>query len=285
VRFCAIVLILASVGPVCAQTGQEGPRAGWPCVPGRAVDPSYIDVSESTGGQLVLFQKGEVGQSGPVMSASFTHPATVLRMVGNFNGSRDIEFPVDSTIESLLLLVSVQCRNRILVFRPSGVEVTDRNSALSVNLASSSIVRIDRPEPGKWQVRLQGNGLFVVSVLAKTDISLGAVSFSPEPASAQPDQPPSWKSHPNSGAPHALELRLSGQVSRLAARVVDASGAPVADLKTPEKTAEGAYRTVLDSLTGRYRIVVTGEDGNAWPFQRTHPILFRTQPLQLAPAP
>jgi hypothetical protein len=128
--------------------GQSGAKPGWPCVPGRPVDPAYLEASESTGGQLFLFQKNEVAQSALVMNAPHTHPATVLRAVGNLNGTSDFEFPVDPGMSSLLLLASVQCRNAILVYRPGGSELTDRNSALSVDLLAGRILRIDQPEGG-----------------------------------------------------------------------------------------------------------------------------------------
>ena len=104
-------------GLLRAQDGQSGARPGWPCVPGRAVDPTYLEVSESTGGQLFLFQKNEVAHASLMINAPHSHPATVLRAVGNLNGTRDFEVPVDSGIASLLLLVSIQCRNAILVSR------------------------------------------------------------------------------------------------------------------------------------------------------------------------
>src|ERR1051326_7646164 len=90
-----LMALLFAVLPLCAQDGQQSGRPGWPCVPGRAVDPAYLETSESTGGQLFLFQKGEVAQSGPVMSAGYSHPATVARAIGQLSGTRDIDFPVD----------------------------------------------------------------------------------------------------------------------------------------------------------------------------------------------
>src|SRR5690348_14181256 len=137
----AVGLAMLAAGILGAQVGQEGPRPGWPCVPGRPVDPGYLNISESTGGQLFLFQKGEVSQVSLVMNASHTHPATVLRMVGNLNGTREVEFPIESGMESLLLLVSLQCRNSIRVTRPFGSEVTEANSTLSVDLQAGRILR------------------------------------------------------------------------------------------------------------------------------------------------
>lgn len=259
-RSPGVLTILLVAGLLRAQDGQQGSRPGWPCVAGRAVDPAYLDLSESTGGQLFLFQKGEAAQATPVMAASYTHPATVLRVVGHLNGTRDLEFPVDSTIESLLVLASLQCRNQIQVFRPAGSEMTDRNSALSVDLAAGKILRVDRPEAGKWRVRLAGTGLFVLSVHAKSEIALAAVEFTEE------QEPLSRR---------ALNFRVSGPVARLGVQLVDASGGRLSDPQAPESTADRGYRTTVASPAERYRILVTGEDAAAWPFQRMWPVLFR----------
>ena len=234
-------IVLAIFGAsLLAQTGQEGPRAGWPCVPGRAMDPAYLDISESTGGQLVLLQKGEAQHSGIVMSASQTHPATILRLVGNLNGTRDIEFPVDSTVESLLLLVSLQCRERVVAFRPSGAELTQRNASMLLELAAATMLRVDQPEPGQWKVRLSGSGLYVLAVLAKAAIALTSVR---QPDGAGP-----------------VDFHLRGEVSGTAAQLVDATGAPV------------------PAQAPRYRVLVTGQDAAGWTFQRMWPNLFRSTP-------
>src|ERR1051326_3630317 len=103
-RHFGVFLLVLCAPWLRAQDGQQRSRPEWPCVPGRAVDPSYLEISESTGGQLFLFQKNEIGQSAVVMNASHTHPATVLRGVGQLNGSRDFEFPVDSGTQSILIL-------------------------------------------------------------------------------------------------------------------------------------------------------------------------------------
>jgi hypothetical protein len=168
------------------------------------VDPAYLNISESTGGQLFLFQKNEVAQASLVMSASYTHPATILRAIGNLSGTRDFEFPVDSAVESVLVLASLQCRNAVLVSRPNGTELTAANSAQSVDLQAGRILRIDQPEAGRWRVRLSGTGLFVLSVLAKTNTKLSAVTVF--------------------GVPQNVEVHLAGQFILVSG--VDASALP-----------------------------------------------------------
>jgi hypothetical protein len=248
----AVILLLAGI--LRAQDGQSGSRPGWPCVPGRAVDPAYIETSESTGGQLFLFQKREVAQSGPVLSASYTHPATVLRAIGTLNGTRDYEFPVDSTVESLMVLVSLQCRNSIVVTRPNGAPLTEANSALSVDLQAGRILRVDNPEAGMWRIRMTGTGLFVVSALAKSGLRLRSVAF---PAGGK------------------VSVRVAGEASEVAMRVVDAEGNAITEKVAMERDEDGSYRGEFPAVGRRYRVVVTGMDAGATPFQRTYPNLFR----------
>jgi hypothetical protein len=260
-----------------AQDGQHTSRPNWPCVAGRAVDPTYLEVSESTGGQLFWAQKGEFERTAPVLSASFTHPATILRAVGHLSGSRDLEFPVESGVESLLLLVSVQCRNAILVTRPSGSEVTDRNSALSTDLAAGRILRVDQPDAGKWRVRLTGSGLFVLSVLAKSNLALTDIAFFAKRPAAEGEERGPRLVAPLFGVAQDLEIRLAGQISHLGVELVDASCNRLSSLDAPEVIGEGRYRTSVESKAERFRVLVSGEDSSAWPFQRMYPVLFRAQ--------
>jgi len=269
--------MVAILALLSAQDGQRGLPPGWPCVAGRPIDPTYLNLSESTGGQLFLFQKGEAAHSAPVMSASYTHPATVLRLVGNLNGTRDLEFPVDRSIESLLVLASLQCRKEILLLRPSGWELTASNSAESVDLAAGRILRVDQPEAGKWRVRLAGMGLFVLSILAKTELRLTEVGFSANDDAAESVEPLSRSPHAFLGAPQTLQLRLSGGISNLNVRLLDAAGRTLSSPDAPEKTAEGLYRTNIVLQHERFRILVTGEDSAAGPFQRMYPVLFSVQ--------
>ncbi|MBS1854152.1 MAG: hypothetical protein JST11_02210 [Acidobacteria bacterium] len=252
---CALATFFLA-GVLRAQVGQPPPNPSWPCVPGRPVDPAYLDVSESTGGQLFLFQPGEAAQAALVMNASHTHPATVLRMVGQLNGARDIQFPLESGVESVLFLVSLQCPNSIRVYRPGGAEVTAVNAARSLDLRAGRILRIDQPESGAWRLQLTGSGLFVASVLAKADIALSGVS----------------------AAGGNVEARLGGGVRDVQFQLVDAAGDPASGAVSVEPGESGVYRAPLAPRSERFRLLVRGIDGAALPFERTYPVLFRATP-------
>jgi len=243
---CVVAQLLSAQGGQ-----QQGSRPGWPCVPGRPVDPTFLNVSESTGGQLFLFQRNEAAQSVALINANRTHPATVVRAVGNLPGEREFEFPVDSGMKSILLLASIQCRNAIRLTRPSGAELTQTGSIRYIELQAGRIQQVDLPEPGMWKVWLKGTGLFVLSVLTKGDISLTGVS----PASAH----------------------LGGQVSNVRFQVVDAAATPVSDIDSSGPDESGTWRFAVEPPVERFRIRVTGTDASGWPFERTHAVLFQAK--------
>jgi hypothetical protein len=228
-----LVILLAAASVVFAQDGQQQNRPGWPCVPGRAVDPVYVENSESTGGQLFLFQKGEIEHAGPVMAASFTHPSTVARAVGHLSGSRTIDFPVDSTIESLFVMISVQCRAGIALLRPNGAEMIAANTARAVDLKAGKIVQVDAPEAGMWRVRVEGTGLYVVSVQAKSSIKVTDARFSDEPSRTRKVLP---------GVSQNAEIHLPGPVANVKLQVVGAGGEPAGDPISQEEAGNSVYK-------------------------------------------
>jgi hypothetical protein len=168
-RWIAAQLLVLSLH---AQDGQQQQRPGWPCVPGRAVDPTYLELSESTGGQLFLFQKGEMEHSSVVMMAPYSHPVTLLRAVGQVSGERTFDFPVDSSVESMLVMASVQCRKGVALYDPAGPEVVPAKATRNVDLQAGRIVQIDKPSFGPWRLRVSGSGMFVFSVMVKSKITV-----------------------------------------------------------------------------------------------------------------
>ena len=263
-------LLLVTFSVMCyGQTDQQGPRAEWPCVPGRAVDPSYVEVSESTGGQLFLFQKDEISHAALVMTASDRFPATVIRLVGNLSGVREFEFPVDSTMESVFVLASVQCRSAIRVTRPSGMEMTGSNSAQSIDFKAGRILQVDTPEAGKWTVHLEGSGLFILSVLAKTPIKLAGITFF--------DDSDHGRKQPLVADVQWAAPQVTGEVSKVKFELTGPMGDRIAEAEAIEPAVPGSYRILLNPPAERFRILFSGIDPSGWPVQRTYPVLFHAE--------
>jgi hypothetical protein len=244
-----------------SQDGQQASRPGWPCVPGRAVDPAYLEASEATGGQVYIFQRSEIAQSAQIMIAANQHPATILRAVGHLNGSRDFEFPVDSTVSSLLVMAFLQCRNSVALALPTGAEFNPAAASMNIDLQAGRALRIEHPDAGPWRVHLKGTGLFLLSVLAQSEIVFTDASFSAHRS-------------PAFGVSQSLDARISGAVSNLNLQLVDAGAAPLSDLQPLDATPDGPYRATITPRSQHLRVLVTGTDASAWPFQRMYPVLF-----------
>lgn len=262
------LLLLAIAVCLRGQTGQEGPRPEWPCLAGRAVDPAYLETSESTGGQVFLFQKSEIGKAGLFLSAQSTHPATVLRALGMLSGPGEYEIPIDSTMRSLLVMASVQCRKAIGLYRPSGAEMTAADSAQVVDLQAGRGIQVDNPEPGAWKVRLEGTGVFVLAVRAQTPVRFARVDFVDDAGAPVT---------PRLGVPQRVAARISGEIGSVAFEVLGPSGERLSSAETPDGS-EGRYQFVITPATERFRIRMTGVDASGIAVQRDYPVLFRAHP-------
>jgi hypothetical protein len=244
-----LVLLLAML-PLSGQQGQGPGRPGWPCVSGRAVDPSYLEVTESSGGQVFLFQKGEMQHAAAVMSAPFTHPQTLFRAVGEVNGDRIFEFPVDSGVESMLVMASIQCRKEVALLDPGGSEVVPARASANIDLRSGRIVRVDQPSFGTWKLRVSGQGLFVFSVTVKSKSSIGSVRF---------------------GTEGEIEVGTAGFSGEVRFFALDALGQQVAELPARYEEETRLYRLRYEAPQGqRYRVAMTGRDDLGWPVLRVY---------------
>ena len=167
-RMVAKVLVVscAHAAFLCAQQQVPPSRPGWPCVAGRAIDPTYIRTAEATGGQVFLFDRSEAGRSMILMQYSGKHEDTIFRSTGTLStGSHEFTFPVDSTIESLMVTVTLQCLQSITVLRPTNTEVHAGEPAVNDNrFRSGQVLILTRPQAGAWRVRIAGAGIDVFPV-------------------------------------------------------------------------------------------------------------------------
>ena len=261
------------------QSSQTTP--GWPCAGARAVDPAYVTVAESTGGEVFLFDRSEAARSLVLMSEGMKHKETVFRASGTLaRGYRDFQFPVDTTIESLLFSLSLQCVQSVEIYRPSGAQLDATAPGVEDNrFHAGRVVVMSRPEPGIWQVRIVGSGLFFAVVEAKSDVSLHTVRF------VQMGGRPGHEGYFPMTTPVRLNVpqMLSATVSGPGVtgfRLINSAGQTVQPISlTPEEG--GDDREYLGSVTPTkraFRIVVEGRDSRGYPYQRIFPPLFNAEP-------
>jgi len=114
----ALILLLV----VSAFEG-AGQVADFPCVPRFRADPSYIQVAEASGGQILLLDRTEIAS--PAIARNYASGAnqTILRASGNLGGGfQEFSAPVDSGVQLLQLTIFAECVKSIAVTTPSGAE-------------------------------------------------------------------------------------------------------------------------------------------------------------------
>jgi hypothetical protein len=260
VLFC----LLASVLAAQEQTARRPP--GWPCASGRAVDPSYAAVAEGSGGHLYMLDPSEIAQTGTLMAWHQKHTETIFRAMGEVTeGPREFAFPIDSTIESLVITVSLQCRAGVSILAAGGIDAAGER----IDFMAGRALRVALPAPGVWKIKMAGRGLYFVTVEAVTELSLDDVVF------VEPGGRPGHeglfrvKTPPAIGTRALMQVELSKAPETIQLRLVDSAART---LETPAVQTLPPD-TFLSSLTLRhsgFRVAVDGIDERGWPFLRMH---------------
>jgi hypothetical protein len=245
------------------------------------VDPSYVRAAEATGGQVFLFDRSEAARSMVVVRYADKHQNTIFRATGILStGLHEFSFPVDSTVESLMVSVTLQCLQSVAVYRPSNTEVHSGEPDVDDNrFRSGKILILAKPDAGSWRVRIAGTGMFFVVAQAKSAISLDHVEF------VEPGGRPAHEGlFPVKGTIHLgeqrmLSVRIRAPHGEPTFRLVNSAGETLEPLamKTADESAED--REFLGTLTlkhAEFRVAVEGRDEAGYPYQRVLPSLIQT---------
>ena len=162
----ASLALLTMLAALCL-TAARLPAQTWPCVSRKSPDRSFVDISEATGGQVILATPDEIEKTTFLHIQRPANPETIYRSTGElFNETREFAFPIDSTVSSLLISVMLACKGDIAPVQPNP-ELAPTESA---DLKGAYIARFANPTPGPWRLRLQGNGFYSIVVEAKSPI-------------------------------------------------------------------------------------------------------------------
>jgi hypothetical protein len=259
-KWFAAVAVFATPMLVAAQRQTPNTRAGFPC--GARLDPSYFRVAEGSGGHLLLLAPEEIGDSAALLTAFGDHPQTIFRLAGSMNpGLHEFNVPIDSTVESALFSISVQCLQTADVVRPSGAiaigdDVTDRP-----NFRAQHMVVVRRPEPGMWTLRVAGSGISGVVVQARSEIGVSLPEFAAAPQTT-------FTGIPTAGVENTLRIRMSGRVSNLRASLVSGQSTLVTELPLVTGERDSTYVSRFTPGAEAFRLLVTGNDAAGVAFQR-----------------
>ena len=274
VMYCALAAFLS------AQEQVPASRPGWPCVAGRAIDPAYVRTAEATGGQVFLFDRTEAGRSMVLMQNSGKHEDTIFRSTGVLStGSREFTFPVDSTIESLMVTVTLQCLQSITVLRPTNTEVHAGEPDVNDNrFRSGQVLILTKPQAGAWRVRIAGIGLFFVVAQAKSSISIGSVEFVELRGRLGHEGMFPVKGRICLGEQRTLSVNLNAPVGETHFRLIDSAGKTLEPLEmSAGEGGEGTFEGKLTLKHAAFRVAVEGRDATGYPYQRVLPRLIQIQ--------
>jgi hypothetical protein len=263
--FLAVMVCLPA--PLLAQ--QQQSRPGWPCA--GKVDPAYVETAEATGGSVLMFHPSELGGAAAEMIAAQRHDETILRAGAQVaEGLYEYEVPVDSTIESLYFLVSMQCLQVADVRMPSGELLGAAAPGVEYHhFESIRLFIVQKPVPGLWKVTMGGRGLLLLNVRAKTELTFGGVSFAQGEAPLRGSSPV--------GRRLRATARMSGATRQLGFYFVSSSAAPIRAfaLDVEEQSDEDrTYGGEVMTPDSDFRVAVAGYDDNGFRFQRVDSRLF-----------
>jgi hypothetical protein len=247
---------------------QQSPttRAGWPC--GARLDLSYFQVAEGTGGHLLLLAPEEIADSAALLTAFGSHRQTIFRLAGSLNaGLHDFHVPIDSSVESAVFSISVQCLQVADVIPPSGAFANREAVTDLSNFRAERMIIVKHPEPGTWTLRVAGSGISGIVVQARSAIGISQVEFAPAPGTE-------FGIRPAAGVENALRINVSGGATDVQASVVDGLFQPIARLPREPGGSTESFVSRFTPSGEPFRVLITGKDNEGVPFQRMHAALF-----------
>ena len=259
---------LAIVVPVQGVAQQQtSARGDWPCA--ARLDHSYFQVSEGTGGHLLLLAPWEIADSASFLTEFGRHRQTIFRLAGSIEpGVHEYQVPIDPTVESVLFSISVQCLHTGEIGRPSGVPLTPADGVtVFSDFRAQRMMIVNRPEPGMWTVRASGSGIAAIVVQARTELGITGVEFAAAGTST-------FTPLPAPGAENAIRIGLSGGPTNVRASLIDATSRQITALAGTAEDPEGFVGARFKPVPRAFRVMVAGTTADGAAFQRVHAPLF-----------
>lgn len=261
-RCCALAAAVMATAAAVGGAQQQAPnvRAGWPC--GAPLDLSYFQIAEGSGGHLLLLAPEEVGDSATLLTALGEHSQTISRIAGAMQpGLHEFRVPIDSSVESALFSIGVQCLQSAEVVRPSGAPATGDDVTDLSNFRAERMVIIRRPEPGTWTLRVSGTGISGIVVQARSAIGITQLDFASGASTP-------FAAVPKAGTENLIRIRMAGNPSDVRASLVNGTLQRLAELPLAAGETEGTLVSRFTPGAGGFRVLVTGKDAEGNVFQR-----------------
>jgi hypothetical protein len=268
-RWCVFLAFAAAA--FGQATDDQRPRylPGWPCTgKERSFDPVYARTAEASGGHLFLFDKSEVSGFSKFVLGDMKHKQTVVRAAGKLDSYVDIHVPVDSSIDSLFVTVTLQCMQTVLIYDPVNTGVHPEETGGEDNwFRAGRIAIIPKPQPGVWTVRLIGMGPYFVSVQAQSAKGFSTVHLDPVALRI--------------GQPQEISVFVDPSVQEARFQLINAQGEAIqAVALAPDPSSPGQFQGAITPPGGHFRLMVEGRDETGNVLQRVDPRLFEAKSAQ-----
>ncbi len=285
VHVCAALIALSLALSSAAQqpSHENRSRSFGPDSCGPA-DPTYIRNATETGGLPMFLQRSEAAKAFHLVRESTkNNVSTVLWATGSLaSGSREFTVPVDSTMHSVTVALSVDTKGSAMTFhRPSGEEVVAGPAGVEITeLNCGRFVTVNSPAAGDWHVRLKGAGRFWMETQATSEIFLVTVEFVQLGGRFGHEGYFKIPGQPLAGKPAMLRVNLSGSVQSTEFHFMSEAGELIRPfqmrLESHDRDDQEFFGEV-ELPSQPFRVAVSGLDPQGKRFQRFDSPLFRAQ--------
>lgn len=277
----AALLAIGATLSMAAPVPQENrSRRFAPGVCGPA-DPSYIRMAEETGGIPMFLLPTEISKTTRLMLVrSGQNSVTLLWATGALQGvPYEFSVPLDSVLKEVAFSLSVDTHATTMdVLAPSGTPIGPVDAGAEVSdLNCGRLVILKNPSPGAYRIRVKGSGRFWIAVEGQSDIFLHGLRFVERGGRPGHEGLFPIAGQPLIGKPATLEASLSGKVQSSTFNIVSATNNTIrrVNMRTvDEETDDREFVGTFDLPDSPFRISVTGNDQNGYPYQRVFHTLF-----------
>jgi hypothetical protein len=164
---------------------------------------------------------------------------------------------------------------------------TDDFNVQMTELSCSRIVTIAAPDAGDWLADITGRGSFWIQARARTEIFMSSAEF--VAVGGRPGHEGLFRisGQPLEGSPATLQVRLSGPVRTASFSLVALDSATIMPVPVKVTSRDADDREYVGTVAlprQPFRLAVSGEDANGWPYRRLFPALFHAETVEVAPA-
>lgn len=214
---------------------------------------AFAQIARETGGHYFQIASEETEAATAILFNEMTTPADLVLYEGDLSaGPRNYMVPVDNTAEEANFLLNVtEGSAEVTLKNPAGVTVSPGAPGVTYTaIGNVRYYQVQSPQPGAWQMQVNGSGSFVVAASGKTAIDFEYLS----------------DTSLTKGSPVTLRASLSGPVTNPNFALVRPDGSVVAGVPLFDDgvhndgpAGDGVYGgQITPSETGNFNLVARG---------------------------